>query len=372
MKKYCFCLLLCLAWSCNVRHNPAAGGEGVGDTVRYAVGYEITHCDGYVLADVRDPWRKDRLLQRYVLVPSDKPRPENLPEGTVVTIPIKNAVVYSSVHCSMLDELGATDCITGVCDYNYILLPSVKALYEQGKIKDMGVGTSPNIEKIIESGAEVILATPFENGSYGAVEKIGIPVIECADYMEMNPLGRAEWIKFIGLLCGRGETADSLFRKTENSYLNAKRLTENIKERPTLLVGMKYGAPWYVPSGGSFMAQIFRDAGADYIFGDLPGTGSTPLSFETVLDKAVHADYWLIQYNNTKELTYSFLKSDYSSYGEFDAFKNRKIYGCNTGHSLYYEEMPIHPDYLLTELIAILHPELTGNYDFRYFHPLEE
>jgi iron complex transport system substrate-binding protein len=372
MKNYCFGLLLCLALGCNVRHNPVAGGEGVGDTIKYAVGYEITHCDGYLLADVRDPWQKDRLLQRYVLIPSDKPQPENLPEGIIIKIPVKNVIVYSSVHCAMIDELGAMDCITGVCDYDYILLPSVKSLYKKGKIKDMGIGTSPNIEKIIESGAEVIIAAPFENGSYGAVEKTGIPVIECADYMEAEPLGRAEWIKFIGLLTGNEEKADSLFRITENSYLNCKRLTENIKEHPTLLVGMKYGTPWYVPTGESFMAQIFRDAGADYIFKDLPGTGGTPLSFETVLDKAIHADYWLIQYNNTKELTYRFLKSDYSSYGEFDAFKNRKIYGCNTSHSLYYEEMPIHPDYLLAELIAILHPKLIHNHAFRYFHPLGE
>jgi iron complex transport system substrate-binding protein len=364
-------MLLCLTLGCNVRHSPAAGGEDTRDTTKYAVGYKITHCTDYIIADVCDPWRKDRLLQRYVLVPSDKPQPQNLPAGRIIKVPIKNVVVYSSVHCAMLDELDAIDCISGVCDYNYIRLNTVKTLYESGKIKDMGVATSPNIERIIDSGAEVIISTPFENGSYGAVEKTGIPVIECADYMETTPLGRAEWIKFIGLLTCKVEKADSSFQQTEDRYMKAKSLTENIKDLPTLLVGMKYGTPWYVPAGESFMAQIFRDAGADYIFKDLPGTGGTPLSFETVLDKAVHADYWLIQYNNSNELTYNILKSDYSFYAKFDAFKNRKIFGCNTNYSLYYEEMPIHPDYLLTELIAVFHPEIIKNYDFRYFVSLK-
>ncbi|MDR0835500.1 MAG: ABC transporter substrate-binding protein, partial [Tannerella sp.] len=212
--------------------------------------------------------------------------------------------------------------------------------------------------------------SPFENGGYGAVEKTGIPVIECADYMETSPLGRAEWIKFIGLLTGKKSEADSLFRTTESNYLEYKSMAENVKKRPTVLVGMKYGAPWYVPSGESYMAEIFRDAGADYIFKDLPGTGGTPLSFETILDKGIHADYWLIQYNNVNELTYNMLKSDYNSYAQFDAFKNQKLFGCNTNYSLYYEEMPVHPDYLLTELIAIFHPELVKNHNFRYFKPV--
>jgi iron complex transport system substrate-binding protein len=369
INKYCFCFLLCFASGCSAGNGSVQGGGE--DSVRYATGYKVMRCKGYILADVFDPWRNGRILRRYVLVPSNEPQPKHLPEGTVIKIPVKSAVVYSSVHCAMLDDLGATDCIVGVCDYSYIMLPAVRDLFQKGKIRDMGGAASPNIEKIIDSGAEIIISSPFENGSYGAVEKTGIPVVECADYMENTPLGRAEWIKFIGLLTENEKKADSLFRITENSYFECKRLTENVGARPALLVGMKYGTPWYVPAGESFMAQIFRDAGADYIFKNLPGAGGTPLSFETVLDRAVHADYWLIQYNSDDELTYDILKSDYSSYSQFDAFKNRRIFGCNTGHSMYYEEVPVHPDYLLTELIAIFHPELIKNHMFRYFTPLK-
>jgi iron complex transport system substrate-binding protein len=369
--RYIYLIFLTVSlFACNHGKN-ASDTVFVSDSTYYAIGFSISKSENYTLVDVHDPWRKDRLLQRYVLVPREEPTPRNLPSGTVIKVPIKNAIVYSSVHCAMLEEVGAMDCISGVCDYNYIRLSAVKTLYESGKIKDMGEATSPNIEKIIDSGAEVIISSPFENGSYGAVEKIGIPIIECADYMETVPLGRAEWIRFIGLLTGKTEKADSSFRQTENKYMKAKSRTKDIINFPTLIVGMKYGTPWYVPSGESFMAQLFSDAGADYIFKNLPGTGGTPLSFETVLDKAVRADYWLIQYNNVKYLTYESLKSDFSSYAQFDAFKNRQIWGCNTHYSMYYEEMPVHPDRLLTELIAVLHPELIKNYNFRYFHPLK-
>ena len=144
--------------------------------------------------------------------------------------------------------------------------------------------------------------------------------------MEADPLGRAEWLKFLGLLTGHSARADSLFRETETNYLRIKSLAEDVTHRPTLLTGMKFGTPWHVPTGESYMAHIFRDAGADYIFRDLPGTGSSPLAFETVLDRAIHADFWLIHYNKPTAMTYADLQSEYSPYSRFDAFRERRIY----------------------------------------------
>ncbi|MDL2305554.1 ABC transporter substrate-binding protein [Bacteroides sp. OttesenSCG-928-D19] len=294
-----------------------------------------------------------------------------MPKGTVVRVPLRNMVVYTSVHSAVLDVLGATGDIVGVCESRYIKVPAVKEGLGNGSIQDLGEATSPNVERMIEIGAEVVLASPFDHGSYGPVEKLGIPIIECADYMETDPLGRAEWIKFIGLLTGRTLQAESFFRETESNYLRVKALVENVESRPKLMTGMKFGSAWYVPAGESFMARVYKDAGADYLFSYLPGSGGTPMSFETVLDKAIHADIWVMHYNREEDMTYDALKSDYSPYSQFDPFRNRRIYGCNTNHSLYYEEVPIRPDYLLTELIAIFHPQLVPDYTFRYFTPLK-
>jgi len=373
MIRNCFCLLLllCLTLGCNVRHSSSSEGEKT-DFVRYAVGYTVTGQDGYTEVEVHDPWNKGRLLQRYLWVPRDKPVPEGLPNGTVVRVPLRNIVVYTSVHSAVLDELGVTENIVGVCESRYIQTPAINECIRSGLITDIGEATAPNVERMIEIGTEVVLASPFNNGSYGPVEKIGIPIIECADYMETDPLGRAEWIKFLGLLTGQQERADSLFRETESRYLQVKALVKGVIFRPKLMTGKKYGSPWYVPSGGSYMARIYKDAGADYLFSYLPGTGGSPMSFETVLDKAIHADIWLIHYNQKEDMTYDMLESDYASYSQFDAFRDRHIYGCNTNYSLYYEEVPMHPDYLLAELIALFHPQLLPAHKFRYFSPLKE
>ena len=373
MIRNCFCLLLtlCLTLGCNVRQSSSEKGKS-SEEIRYALGFYAKNHDGFVEIEVHDPWNEGKLLQRYLLVPRDKPIPEGMPKGTVVRVPLRNIVVYTSVHSSVLDALGFTDEIVGVCEPQYIKVPSVKTRLSEGLTKDLGAATSPNVERMIEAGTEVVIASPFDHGGYGSVEKLGIPIIECADYMETDPLGRAEWIKFLGFFTCQSERADSLFSITESNYLKTKALVADVENRPKLMTGMKYGSPWYVPSGESFMARIYKDAGADYIFSYLSGTGSTPMSFETVFDKAVHAEIWLINYNREGDMTYSALKSDYSPYSGFDAFRNRRIYGNNTDYSMFYEEVPMHPDYLLAELIAIFHPQLLPDHKLRYFHPLGE
>ena len=123
------------------------------------------------------------------------------------------------------------------------------------------------------------------------------------------------------------------------------------------------GNPYFV----CLETERYADAGADYIFADMPGSGSKPLSFETVLDKAMHADYWLIKFNLADDMNYQALQTEYKPYASFDAFKNKKIYYTNTGKVPYYEEVPMHPDYLLKDLVWIFHPELLPGYKPRYF-----
>ena len=342
------------------------------ERIAYAQGFSVTHFANYTQVEVRDPWDTTRLLQRYLLIDRSQTKPEGLPKGTVVRVPIKNVVVYTSVHASIIDQLGETDKIVGVCEPRYMDTPSIQEGIAKGPIADLGEATSPNVEKMIEIGAELVIASPFQNGSYGPVEKIGIPIIEGADYMESLPLGRTEWIKFYGRLCGQTQRADSLFAATEQSYLGLCDLAKQTTERPVVFPDKRYGSSWYMPAGDSYMAHLFADAGADYVFRNLPGTGSTPLAYERVFDEAIHADIWLIKYNQPTDLTYAELKAEYAPYANFDAFKQRHIYGCNTGRVPYYEEFPLHPDYLLKEFIALFHPSLLPGYTFRYYEPMKD
>ena len=384
--------LVLLLSACSGGSRTSSHSETPVDTVKfsYAENIRILKFKDYTKVELRNPWDTLKTLHTYILTDRNRDKNRNrnrdrnrdrdrdnantgnLPEGTVVRTPLRNAIVYSSVHNSLLAETGAISSIAGVCDIQYIKHPQIKAMYEKGSIADCGSSMSPDIEKIIDLNADAVLLSPFENsGGYGRIESIGIPIIECADYMETSPLGRAEWMKFYGLLTGKEEEADSLFRKIEQEYITLKQKTKDVPRRPTVITELKYSSAWYVPGGRSTMARMIDDAGADYIFRYTKESGSVPMSFETVLDKGQKADFWLIKYNQKQDKTYSELKNDYSPYTNFDAWKNKRIFGCNTSYTNFYEETPFHPEALLRDLIIIFHPEIMKNEKTRYFTGLK-
>ena len=219
--------LLCFTLSCSVKQSSSEDQSFSSDTIRYARGFTIQHFTDYTSVEVRDPWDSTRILQRYLLVDRGALMPGDLPKGTVVRTPVKNIVVYTSVHAAIIDQLGEADKVIGVCEPRYMDTPSIQEGLRAGKIADLGEATAPNIEKIIDIGAEIIIASPFQNAGYGPAEKLGIPIIEAADYMESLPLGRTEWIRFYGLLFGKEAMADSIFRETEDRYLELKELAKD-------------------------------------------------------------------------------------------------------------------------------------------------
>lgn len=341
--------------------------------LRYAENLNLSATEDYTIARLRNPWDTTRILHTYVLVDKEKSLPADLPEGTLVRTPLSKAVVYSSVHCGLLNQIGALKSIGGVCDLKYIKLQEVQDGCRTGSIADVGNGMNPDIEKIIDLHPDAIMLSPFENsGGYGRVEKLNIPIIECADYMETSALGRAEWMRFYGLLFGEAQKADSLFAEVEKNYNELKALVAPLSSAPSVISELKNGSAWYVPGGKSTSARIYADAGANYVFADDEHSGSVPLTFETVFDKGQNADFWLIKYNQAIDKTYKELEQDYAPYTGFRAFKERNIYGCNTGKVDFYEDSPFHPDRLLKDLIKIFHPTLLEGYELKYFTKLAE
>ena len=217
------------------------------------------------------------------------------------------------------------------------------------------------------------MLSPFENsGGYGRVEKLNIPIIECADYMETSVLGRAEWMRFYGMLFGKQAQGDSLFANVEKEYLSLKKQVVNALPKPSVICDLKSGSAWYMPGGKSTTAGFYADAGGEYILKNENHSGSVPLAFETVFDKGQNADFWLIKYNQPTNMTYRQLAKEYMPYSGFRAFKQHQVYGCNTNTVPFYEESPFHPDYLLKDLIKIFHPTLFDGYQLRYFTKLAD
>lgn len=357
-----------------------SGGKGGGTTAAqdgmrysnlYAEGFEITGYKDFTTIEIADPWDTTKILQKYILVKKGIPLPDNLPHGTIVRTPVENVIIYTTIHASIWEELHALENVVGICEPEYLTSKKALELLHNGSIHDCGKASSPNVEKIMDIGGEVIIASPFEHGGYGQAEKLGIPIIESADYMETHPLGRVEWLKVFGLLSGREKEADSLFNATVSRYNGLKEIASKAVVRPRLMTERKYGSSWFIAGGASYMAVMYEDAGADYIFRDNPDTGSVPYAFENVFEAASDADLWLLKYGMEGSMTYNDLRSEYKPYEDFAPFRNGKIYTCNTVDTPYYEYIAIHPDYILADFLHIFHPELLPEHELICYKPME-
>ena len=340
--------------------------------VEHAQGFRMAQGNGYCRIEIVNPWDTTALLRTYILIDRHDTIPSILPDGIVIRTPLCNSLVFSSVHCSLLNELQCLDAIGGICDSEYNYLEELQSRIQAGILTDAGNSTSPDIEQIIELNPDAILLSPFENVRHDRIEKTGIPIIECADYMENTPLGRAEWMRLIGRLYGCEERADSLYNCIKESYRQTAQHISVVENKPLVITERRIGQVWYVPGGNSYMARLLTDAGARYPWSDNNNTGSIALSFESVLERGQDADFWLIKYHAHNDLTYNNLKEEYAPNARFKAFEKRNIYGCNTQYLRYYEETPFHPERLLLDLAAIFHPTHFSEHTPYYFSLLNE
>ena len=365
-------LILVIA-GCNNRK--PAGQDGVLTDeyqVHYAKGFQVKKYADYTEVSVVNPWDSTQLLQKYILIDKTKEVPANLPKGTIVKIPLENVVAYSTIHCSTLDELNAIGIVKGVCEPEYIKTKEIIDGVANGTISVLGKASDPDIEKIIMLNPDAIWASPISGQTYGNITKTKIPIIETPDYTESHPLGRAEWIRFYSLFVGKEQLADSLFDATVKSYNGIKSLVAKRENKPRMLTDTRYMGSWNMPGGKSYMANMLTDAGGIYPWADDNTATFLPLSFETVLDKAGDADVWLIRYYAPTDMTYKSLEKEYKPYSYFEAYKKRNVWGCNTMYSPYYEDLPIHPDYILKDFAAIFHPDLFPDYTPQYYKRLGE
>lgn len=342
-----FSLLLSSLASCN---GSSSSSDFDGDTLKLEHSQNLTlieSADEYK-AVIANPWDSTSALGTY-----------QWRKDT----PYKRVLVGTSVHCALLKELGAEECIVGVFDKQWI-----KCLTHE--VTDCGNGMEPNVEAVIQLNPDIIFISSFENNAaFDKLSKLGIPIVQCSDYMEPTALGRAEWVRFFGRLVGKGDKADSLYHSVVSHYTELKEYVDrHITSRVKIVNETCYGDVWYQSGKNSTIGQVFADAGADNPFADdIKQSGIVPLSAEQVYLKAHDAQVWLLKYSGDVPKTLTSLGAEQDVYKQFDAYKSGNVWGCNTTTSRYYEEVPFHPDYLLEDFITILHSKDAANENTHYY-----
>ena len=365
------CLVALLATSCVSKENreekesvsaqqTASADREAHITPQYAKGFQLSYADGYILMDIQDPQNEESTRFQYALVERGT-KPEGIPaDYTVIEIPVRSAICMTSLQLSNFIKLGAEDKVVGITSTRHLFNQTVNKQLKEGKTAKIGIEGNFDNEVIMSINPDLILISPFKRGGYETMKDVGIPLVPHLGYKETTPLGQAEWIKFVGLLLGMEKEANDKFSAIEKRYNELKALTAEgqVKKRPIVFSGEIHGGNWYAVGGKSFLAQLFKDAGADYFLKDDDRSGGVTLDFETIYNQADDADYWRIVNSYPDTYSYEALKEQDPRYADFRAFREKGVIYCNMREKPFYESMPTEPEVLLADLLHIFHPDL--------------
>jgi len=317
-------------------------------TVKYATGFSVRDS-----ADVRlvDVGKKDH----FALVHNADVA---VPAGYVkVKVPIERTICMTSLQLSNFTILDAHDIVKGITGTKNLFNEDIKARVKDGRIVKIGMEGEFDPEIVMAANPDVIFISPSKRGGYDAIKEIGITLVPHLGYKELDPLGQAEWIKFIGMFIGKEKEAAEIFDGIESRYNDLKAKATQAEKRPTVTSGEMHYGNWHAVGGKNYLAQIFRDAGADYVIND-DETSGEDLEFEKMYALSANADYWRILNSYPGEFSYEALKASEPRNELFKAYKEKKVIYCNMKQTPYYEVAPVKPDVLLKDFVAIFHPEL--------------
>jgi iron complex transport system substrate-binding protein len=373
------CLLVLTLTGCNgkrkINRDITPGIESKQD---YAELFSVIDKKEYKVLSVLNPWQgADNIRLCYYLVKRGGKMPEGLDSSDVIFIPVHKIVCTSTTHLAMISALGEENTIVGVSGKNYIYSSSIRRKIADDLIKDVGFDNNMNKEMILGLDPDIVMmyGVGGESAGYaGKLKELGIKTVFDGDYLENNPLARAEWIKFFGALYCRDKLADSIFRSEVKAYNELKQhINKNIKHRPSVLLGLPFKDTWYISPGNSYMSRLIHDGGGEYLWKDSMSDIAMPMGIENVFMKAMLADYWLNPGTASSLSDISLVDrrlENLPCYIKDNIFNNnRKITG--DGGNDYWESGIVHPHMILKDIASILHPKLFENENLFYYRRID-
>jgi iron complex transport system substrate-binding protein len=332
---------------------------------------------GWTEVRIINPWQgATGVNQIYYLVKRGWTVPAGIDSLSVIFVPVQKIICMSTTHLAMINALDEERSIVGVSGTGFIFSPDILRNVEKGLVADVGYEANLNRELILKISPDLIMIYGIGSESSGYVAKIkelGIKVIINGDYLETDPLGRAEWIKLFGALYCKENLADSIFNSEVYEYSRLKAfISQNTRSRPKVLLGLPFKDTWYISPGNSFISKLISDSGGDYLWKETESSFSMPYGIENVYLKGLTADYWL---NIGSAGSKNEISSVDPRLNDLLCFKNDNLFNNNkritsSGGNDYWESASLYPHLLLKDIATILHPELFKDHELFYYRKI--
>ena len=342
-------------------------------TFKHAQKLSISPIQGGYEVLVREPWANAKEVFYTTLLAADV-KETSAHRGTIIRIPVQTVVAHSTTTIGLMAALGIEDRIIAVSDSKRINTESVVQRVKNGHVRDVGMNGQLNLEVLLELQPELILTYGIGNPKYdtaNSLDRVKLPYMILASYMEDSALARCEWIKLFGVLFGKESEAETHFDMVEKNYRELCSLAKQLKTSPTVFCNLPFGGIWYMPSGSSWRAKLFKDAGAEYLWANDMSSGSHRLQPEQVFSKALSADIWLSPSHDPQYSIKTLVELD-RRYQNFKAVRDKKVLVATKrvnegGGNDFFEKGIARPDLILKDLMHYFHPNSLVDYEPTFY-----
>lgn len=345
-----------------------------GNRIERAERFTLVQKNRWTEVKIIDPWQgATGVNQIYYLVKRGSVLPGGVDSSAVIFVPLQKIICMSTTHLAMISALGEEQTIAGVSGTNFIYSPAIIKNVEKGLVVDVGYEANLNKELILKISPDLIMIYGIGSeslGYLGKIKELGIKVIINADYLETDPLSRAEWIKLFGALYCKENLADSLYKSEVDEYTRLKSfIVQKTTNKPKVLLGLPFKDTWYISPGNSFISKLINDAGGDYLWMDTESSVSMPFGLENVYLRGLKADYWL---NIGSVSSRNEISNVDPRLNDLPCFKNDNLFNNNkritvNGGNDYWESGSLYPHLLLKDIATILHPELFSDHELIFY-----
>lgn len=283
----------------------------------------------------------------FLIVPEGKNVPENIGANVVIlNQPVENIYLAATSAMGLFVELDSGNSIkfSGTKTEDWYIEYAAESM-KKGDMLYAGKYREPDYEMLLTNKCRLAVESTMIGHSPEVKDKLtelGIPVFVDHSSYEPHPLGRSEWIKVYGEICGKSEKAEELFNK-QNELLKAVENTESTGKTAVFFYINTSGQA-VTRKSGDYVTKMIELAGGENIFADLgdseSAASSVTMETEQFYNQAKNADF--IIYNSTvggEVNTIDELIGKNSLLADFNAVKNGNVW-C-TKENLYQETMKL-------------------------------
>lgn len=333
----------------------------------YTKGFSIEYYQGGIKR-VRD--HDGRMVW---LVPRGQKIPPELSGQPLITIPLKRALFAAVNQVCLLrpfgDE-GVWASVAGVATpADQWFIPPIKSGLANGSIAYIGDAYSPDYEKICLLQPEA--AFIYTGGSgltdmAAKLEELKIPYLVENSYLETDPLGRMEWVKFYAAFYNREALAIRYFDAAVGRIENLKgRIPKG--DRPKVAWGVIYNGKVYIPGGRSFVARMIEMAGGEFVFKTLSTEqGSIGIAMEDFFAYSKTADVMIYASFPQYARSIGAITRMAPVLAGVKPVQTKKVWALQP----WYNQQQDQTDQVLADLAAIFYPEEFPGYVIKNFQRL--